>query len=266
MSSPISFYIPSVYANITPEMMKKTFIRMKIGTVSHIEFVEQKRRDGKPAHKKAYVYFDRLYEVSSVLDEVTLDGSSRVYYANTPHVYWVLLQNTRKPTPSTKSIAFEDIHDGEELDEMESVSLEPQYTEEEEAFVPEEDYSMVSSDYAYALEDQLTKMHEENQQLQANAQIMFGYYNQAIAANNQLQDIHVKWSELLSSNQIDRLRNIVLRGENIRMCPGSEYEGCGQKLNFDNEICDECLIERTHQNADDNRVDVEENQEVSVEI
>ena len=266
MSSPISFYIPSVYANITPEMMKKTFIRMKIGIVSHVEFVEQKRRDGKPAHKKAYVYFERLYEVSSVLDEVTQDGSSRVYYANTPHVYWVLLQNTRKPTPSTKSVALEDIDDGEELDEMESVSLEPQYTEEEEAFVPEEDCSMVSSDYAYALEEQLAQMREENQQLQANAQIMFAYYNQAIATNNQLQDIHTKWSELIVNNQMDRLRNIVLRGENVRMCPGWEYDGCGTKLDFDNEICDECLVERKHQNSDDNRGEVEENQEVSVEF
>lgn len=242
---------------------------MKIGIVSHIEFVEQKRRDGKSAHKKAYVYFERLYETacaSPIMEDIAHDGSARVYYANTPHVYWVLLKNTRKPNPTTKSVALEDIDDGEGLDEMESVSLEPQYTEEEEAFVPEEDYSMVSSDYAYALEEQLAQMHEENQQLQSNAQIMFGYYNQAIAANNQLQDIHVKWSELLSSNQIDRLRNIVLRGENIRMCPGSEYEGCGQKLHFDNEICDECLIERKHQNADDNRGGVEENQEVSVEI
>jgi hypothetical protein len=243
-------------------MMKKTFIRMRIGIVSHVEFVEQKRRDGKLAHKKAYVYFERLYEnagAGPIIDDITHDGSARIYYANTPHVYWILLKNTRKPTPTSKSIVvMEDIDDVEDLnDDMESVSVEHQYTDEELAFVPEEDCSFVHSDYAYALEEQLAQMREENQQLQANAQIMFGYYNQAIAANNQLQDIHVVWSELLASNQIDRLRNIVLRGENIRMCPGSDHEGCGTKLNFDNEMCDECLV--AHQNTEDFS-------EVSVEI
>jgi len=248
MSSQSSFYIPSVYANITPEMMKKTFSRMNIGVVSHVDFVEQQRRDGKPAHKKAYVYFERLYDASSILADVTREGSARVYYANTPHVYWVLLENTRKPTPSQKSMVV--LEEGE-VDEEATNNDEPvQYTEEEDAFVPVEDFSMVDANYAYALEEQLDQMRCEIMHLQMNAQTMFACYNQAIAANNHLQDIQDKWSALIVDNQMDRLRNIVLRGENIRACTGSEFQGCGVKLDFDNEVCDECLLDRKHQNAD----------------
>lgn len=260
MSSPASFYIPSVYANITPAMIKKTFARMKIGKVSHVEFVEQKRRDGKPAHKKAYVYFEHLYEMSGILDEVQKEGSARVYYANTPHVYWVLLENTRKLNPSQQSRVC-DVEEGEIVDDFETVSLEQQpFTEEEQAFVPEEDWSMVHSDYAYALEEQLAQLRCVNQQLQQNAQTMFTYYNQAIVANNHLQDVQDKWTSLIVDNQMDRLRSIVIRGENTRACPGSDYtDGCGVKLDFDNEVCDECLLERKHQNTEDMK-------EVSVEI
>jgi len=248
MSSPASFYIPSVYANITQEMMKKTFARMNIGVLSHVDFVEQQRRDGKPAHKKAYVYFEHLYEASRILDNVTREGSTRVYYANTPHVYWVLLENTRKPTPSSKSLIV--LEDGEINEEATNNDEPVQYTEEEDAFVPVEDFSLVDANYASVLEGQIAQMRYEIMQLQTNAQTMFARYNQALANNRHLQDIQDKWRTLIVNNQMDRLRNIVLRGENIRACPGSEFQGCGMKLDFDHEMCDDCLLARKHENAE----------------
>jgi hypothetical protein len=245
MSSQTSFYIPSVYANITPEMMKKTFNRMNIGEVSHVEFVEQTRRDGKRVHKKAYVYFDRLYDQAGakpLLDDLLRDGMARVYYANTPHVYWVLLENTRKPTPTADSAVTE------EDDELNRSSQYIVYTEEEAAFVPEEDFSMVHSDYASILEGELAKLryenaqiHYENNQLRMNAEVTFAHYNHAIASNNQLLDQHHKWRELIGNNQFGRLRSIVLRGENMAVCPGANYDGCGAKLPVGEDLCCDCI-------------------------
>ena len=169
--SAFSLYIPGVYANITEDMIKNTFHRMHIGKVNRAILIPQTVNK----HNKAYVYFDELYTTSTVtnmLEEINA-GSSKLFYARTPHVYWVLLENRR--------LIHEDELNTEEVDE-------PVFTEEEEAFVPIEDTSLVSADYAAQLEYELAELRDQNAELKYNAGIMFGYYNQLLATNTELYD------------------------------------------------------------------------------
>ena len=191
--SAYSLYIPGVYANITEAMIKNTFERMKIGKVNRAILTSQSSNK----HNKAYVYFDELYTTSTVtnmLDEIK-NGSSKLFYARTPHVYWVLLEN-RRP------IGADELN----TTEVEKVVVEePLFTEEEEAFVPEEDTSLVSSDYAAQLEYEVAALRNQNAQLQYNSGVMFEHYNQLLVSNTALNDQVTKWRHLFENNQTERL-------------------------------------------------------------
>ena len=192
--SAYSLYIPGVYANITEAMIKNTFERMKIGKVNRAILTSQSSNK----HNKAYVYFDELYTTSTVtnmLDEIK-NGSSKLFYARTPHVYWVLLEN-RRP------IGADELN----TTEVEEVVVEePLFTEEEEAFVPEEDTSLVSSDYAAQLEYEVAALRNQNAQLQYNSGVMFEHYNQLLVSNTALNYQVTKWRHLFENNQTERLQ------------------------------------------------------------
>lgn len=192
--SAYSLYIPGVYANITEAMIKNTFERMKIGKVNRAILTSQSSNK----HNKAYVYFDELYTtstVSNMLDEIK-NGSSKLFYARTPHVYWVLLEN-RRP------IGADELNT-EKQEEV--VVEEPLFTEEEEAFVPEEDTSLVSSDYAAQLEYEVAALRNQNAQLQYNSGVMFEHYNQLLVSNTAMNDQLAKWRHLIENNQTERLQ------------------------------------------------------------
>ena len=55
--SAFSLFIPSVYKNITANMISETFHRMDVGKVKHIDLVSKNKNQNK-----AYVYFDALYQ------------------------------------------------------------------------------------------------------------------------------------------------------------------------------------------------------------
>ena len=195
--SAYSLYIPGVYSNITEVMIKDTFRRMDIGKVNRVILTPQSVKK----HNKAYVYFDELYTTSTVtnmLEEIK-DGSSKLFYARTPHVYWVLLEN-RRPIREDEINTEEE----EEVDEE-----EPLFTEEEEAFVPIEDTSLVSADYAARLEYELAALRDQNAQLQHNACVMFTYYNQSLASNKALNDQleHLQQQQMVTQEQGDFVMN-----------------------------------------------------------
>jgi len=187
--SAFSLYIPGVYANITEDMIKKTFNRMKIGVVNRAILIPQ----ANLKHNKAYIYFDEMYNtstVSTMLSEIK-EGSSKLFYARTPHVYWVMLENRRPiqddeimPATSIPNVEPKMIVDVEEDEEEEEEA--PIFSEEEEAFVPIEDTSMVSSDYAAMLEYEIRTLRDANAQLQFNTNIMFEHYNQLFYTNPML--------------------------------------------------------------------------------
>lgn len=198
--SAYSLYIPGVYANITEAMIKNTFERMKIGKVNRAILIQQSSNK----HNKAYVYFDELYTTSTVtnmLDEIK-EGSSKLFYARTPHVYWVLLEN-RRPIGADE-LNTEEVKEEIHTEEGEVVE-EPLFTEEEEAFVPEEDTSLVSADYAAQLEYELAALRNQNAHLQYNSAVMFEHYNQLLVSNTALNDQVTKWRHLFENNQTERL-------------------------------------------------------------
>ena len=92
----LSLFIPSVYGNIKKKDIENTFRRMKIGKVSYVDLVEQRRSDGKSIQNRAFVYFERVFDTPECKDLMEkLDGSEpvKLYYAKSPHVFWVLIKN-----------------------------------------------------------------------------------------------------------------------------------------------------------------------------
>ena len=187
--SAFSIYIPSVYPNITEEMISNTFHRMEVGKVKHIELV---RQNNKPS--KAYVFFDTIYdtEIAKDVTETLRRGeTSKLSYAKSEHVFWILLQS-RRDYDGTSNVG-------------EFYAMD--FTEEEIAFMEshQPDFSLVDASYANALETEITSLRNQVAQLQMNNQIMFCNYNHAISHQNHLQDCLQKWSELARGKQGDRL-------------------------------------------------------------
>jgi hypothetical protein len=188
-----SLFIPSVYANITDKDIAKTFHRMKIGKVSYVDLVAHRGSDKKGKHNRAFVYFSELYntaESQTLMNEIHSQDSTRMHYAKSPHVFWVLVKNKgrsnngefqRHHSPSFESISEDednfDFNTNEyhvdlphakpmtmsELDvstiydEDHSVadSFDDMVNEFENEMDPIEDFSVVSSDYANQLEVEL---------------------------------------------------------------------------------------------------------------
>lgn len=191
--SAYSIYIPSVYPNITEEMISNTFHRMDVGKVKHIELV---RQNNKPS--KAYVFFDTMYDTesaNSITETLSRGETSKLSYAKSEHVFWILLQSRR-------------VYDGvSSVGEFVPSADANDFTEEEIAFMENHmaDFSLVDASYAHALETEVTTLRNQVAQLQMNNQMLFCNYNHMISQQSYVQDCLHKWSELARGNQGDRL-------------------------------------------------------------
>ena len=191
--SAFSIFIPSVYPNITEEMISNTFHRMEVGKVKHIELL---RQENKPS--KAYVFFDAMYDTESaksITDTLSRGETSKLSYAKSEHVFWILLQSRR-------------VYDGvSSVGEFIPSADADDFTQEEIAFMESHmsDFSLVDASYAHALETELATLRNQVAQLQMNNQLMFCNYNHMISQQNHLQDCLHKWSELAHGYQGDRL-------------------------------------------------------------
>ena len=173
--SAFSIYIPSVYPNITEEMISKTFDRMNVGGVKHVELVPQSKCN------KAYVYFNSLYDselAMSIVDDLSNNRTAKLSYARNEHVFWVLLSCRRE-------------YDGVS-NKGEYVAPAPQFTEEEIAFMESNtpDFSYVSADYAQALESELSYLRNMNATLQQNQAVLFNHYNDLLYKCNKEVEQH----------------------------------------------------------------------------
>lgn len=191
--SAYSIYIPSVYPNITEEMISNTFHRMDVGKVKHIELV---RQNNKPS--KAYVFFETMYDTesaNSITETLSRGETSKLSYAKSEHVFWILLQSRR-------------VYDGvSSVGEFVPSADANDFTEEEIAFMENHmaDFSLVDASYAHALETEVTTLRNQVAQLQMNNQMLFCNYNHMISQQSHVQDCLHKWSELARGNQGDRL-------------------------------------------------------------
>ena len=167
--SAFSIYIPSVYPNITEEMISNTFHRMDVGRVKHVEIISNLTQKSN----KAYVFFDSLYESDlalSIFDALSKNRTAKLSYARNEHVFWILLSSRRE---------YDGISNKGEY-------VDPNFTEEEIAFIEKHlpDTSYVSSDYAELLEGELEQLRKANITLQYNHMVLFNHYNQLLAKYN----------------------------------------------------------------------------------
>ena len=88
-----AIYIPSVYANITESMISKTFHRMEIGKVKHVELI-----NGSGNTNRAHVFFSELYDTDMAKEikyEISNNKTSKLSYAKNHHVFWIMLSSRR---------------------------------------------------------------------------------------------------------------------------------------------------------------------------
>lgn len=207
--SAFSLYIPSVYANITAPMISETFHRMNVGRVKHIELVPQNGKNG-PRQNKAYVFFDALYQSDLAMDiynNVTSNTTAKLPYGRSEHVFWIILNSKRQYDGSSNNGEY----------------VEPDFTEEEIAFMEEElerqdqeDLTMVSADYANTLEQEIYNLRNQNAQIHSN-------YIAAFNSHQYLSDKIKKWTELGLNKEGDRLCNLIQR-ENRNLEEGEESQ------------------------------------------
>lgn len=208
--SALSIYIPSVYPNITEHMISETFNRMDVGKVKHVELISKQDRDGNTVSKKAYVFFESLYQSDLALDihnKVSKGNTVKLAYGKSEHVFWILL-NCKREYDGKSNVGeyVEPDFTKEELDFMEQVLDEQQQGE---------DLSLVSCDYANLLEHEIHNLRTLNVQMQYN-------YMTALNSHTYLLDKVAKWTKLGLDNQGDRLCNIIRREHNIE--EGEEVE------------------------------------------
>lgn len=204
--SAYSLYIPSVYNNITEHMISETFHRMNVGKVKHVEFISKKNGN---APKKAYIFFDSLYQsdlAMDIYDNVNEGKTAKLPYGRSQHVFWILLKCQREyDGKSNVGEYIEPDFTEEEMNFMEQQLQEQQLQEQNE------DFSLVSSDYANTLEQEIHNLRLLNVQLQNN-------YVTAFNSHAYLKDKMDKWTELGMNHQGDRLCNLIQRENNAETC------------------------------------------------
>ena len=184
----LSLFIPSVYSNIREKDIAKTFRRMKIGKVNHVELVPQKRGDGKTKQNRAFIYFDYLFEskeAEDMISDLEKNDSSKLFYSKNTHVFWVLIKNRGgngyKDMSSLKVIEDSGPMTLSELD-VSSITSEDEDAEFDKFVESMENLQyddacdpntmqFVSSDYAEQLENQLYMLRH-------NYAMMQNYYMQ----------------------------------------------------------------------------------------
>jgi hypothetical protein len=212
-----SIFIPSIYANITDKDIAKTFRRMKIGKVSYVDLVPHKGHDKNGKFNRAFVYFSELYDTAesqTLMNEIHSQESTRLHYAKSPHVFWVLVKNKGRSTNKVDfrrhhSPSFEALSDDEDVydfntneyhdelsntkpmtmseldisnvyDEVHSIadSFDDMVNEFDNEMNPVEDFSVVSSDYANQLEVELFNLRCHYNMLAASYMQQQEYYHQ----------------------------------------------------------------------------------------
>jgi hypothetical protein len=192
-----AIYIPSVYANITESMISKTFHRMEIGKVKHVEIIT----NGKA--NRAHVFFDTMYDndtSTNLQSEISSGKTSKLAYAKSEHVFWIMLESRR-------------LYDGIS-NAGEYIENTVEFTEDELAFMDshsgEPDTSLVDASYVTKVEHELYQLRNAMAQLQMNNQILFNEYNYLLSSSRKTNDMVDKWIDLAANNQMARVRRHML--------------------------------------------------------
>lgn len=199
--STFTIYMPSVYANITESMISKTFHRMNIGKVKHVELIGTTGKGNR-----AHVFFSEMYDTEesrAVQDNVNANKSSKLSYAKNEHVFWIMLNSRRVYDGSSNA--------GEYVEQVAVEQVAVPFTEEEldfmdAHFAPDADTSLVDVEYVASIENDNYNLCKDMTELQANHQLLFNEYNRLLASTSRTEDIMEKWVHLAKNNQMDRLQ------------------------------------------------------------
>jgi hypothetical protein len=193
--STFTIYMPSVYANITESMISKTFHRMNIGKVKHVELIGTTGKGNR-----AHVFFSEMYDTEEsrvVQENVNANKSSKLSYAKNEHVFWIMLNSRRVYDGSSNAGEY-----------VEQVAVE--FTEEELDFMdahnPIVDTSLVDVAYVESIENELYNSRNALAELQMNNQLLFNEYNRLLASYSRTEDMVDKWVHLAENNQMARLK------------------------------------------------------------
>lgn len=194
--SSFAIYIPSVYPNITESMISKTFHRMDVGKVKHVELISQGKTN------KAHVYFTEIYDnetAANIACGIKAGDTVKLKYARNEHVFWILLQSRREYDGKSNN--------GEFIEET-------KFTQEEISFMESHmnpDVSLVDSQYAIQLENEIFQLRNTLAHYQMNNEILHNNFQQQNTEFVRMSDVMMKWLEYGESNQMDRLRRAMFR-------------------------------------------------------
>lgn len=98
LSSITSVYIPRVFSNIHPNVIRYTFESQNIGVVDHIQVVQRPKKKGKSATYMAFVYFNKWFNNQSAINlaERIMDPEKQARVVYDDPYYWIVLPNTTK--------------------------------------------------------------------------------------------------------------------------------------------------------------------------
>lgn len=97
-SSITSVYIPRVFSNIHPNVIRYTFESQNIGVVDHIQVVQRPKKKGKSSTYMAFVYFNKWFNNQSAINlaERIMDPEKQARVVYDDPYYWIVLPNTTK--------------------------------------------------------------------------------------------------------------------------------------------------------------------------
>ena len=152
--SDLSLFIPRVFLNISEEMIRNVFAKLRYGKVSRVDFV---RRKGVTCeYNSAYIYFEYWFDTPFAEDfkervKSSLETTKIVYDAPW---YWVVLPNTSNSNSNNSKNLLEDLKLEDEEDEEEDEELNTilDQMDETSELIPEATTNLVSSDYVERLE------------------------------------------------------------------------------------------------------------------
>ena len=180
----ISLYIPHVFANITKNKIVETFEKLRIGSISRIDFINKKGKNEN--FNSVYIHFTQWYDnvASRNFQQRVLDPNMEARVVYDEPWFWIVLENKRHKAGDRKrsvnldalnnsQIASEGVVKPMMTNQDFTKLLEKTYTETQEESEYKREYSeercFAQEDAAFITMDDLLeenkKLLEENKNL-----------------------------------------------------------------------------------------------------
>lgn len=175
MSSPISLYIPHVFANIDCERITNIFEVLALGKVSRIDMISKMNKSGV-AYNSVYIHFETWYNTLAAANfqDRVRDPAKEARLVYDEPWYWIVLENkgTRREPGDRKlcidiapGLVFDENEDQDFMEMCEEIAADDDNMSEisdelNNAFIQEEElaepcFNLVDAEYTAKLEHEL---------------------------------------------------------------------------------------------------------------